>query len=94
MYANALFDFIEKSPSAPLALHTVEALLKDAGYQKTEENAASSLGAGKFYFVRGGASVVALSVPEAPARAVIAAARTTCACISTRARTAYGIILS
>jgi aspartyl aminopeptidase len=74
MYANALFDFIEKSPSAPLALHTVEALLKDAGYQKTEENAASSLGAGKFYFVRGGASVIALSVPEAPARAVIAAA--------------------
>ncbi|MBQ7406377.1 MAG: M18 family aminopeptidase [Clostridia bacterium] len=74
MYANALFDFIERSPAAPLALHTVEERLVKAGYQKTAESLIPSLTAGKYYFVRGGASIVALCVPEAPARAVIAAA--------------------
>ena len=76
MYANALFDFIRKSPCASLALKTVEDRLADAGYKKADETAVSTLGAGKYYFTRGGASLIAVSIPEAPKRAVIAAAHT------------------
>ena len=76
MYANALLDFIKKSPSAPFALQTVEKRLIAEGYQKADETEAASLGAGKYYFIRGGVSLLALCIPEAPKRCVIAAAHT------------------
>lgn len=76
MYTTALLDFIRKSPCAALALKTAEDRLTDAGYKKADETAVSSLGAGKYYFTRGGASLIAVSMPEVPKRAVIAAAHT------------------
>ncbi len=74
MHANALFEFIERSPAAPIALRTVEERLVKAGYKKITEADAASLKAGKYYFVRGGASLIALTLPDVPKRAVIAAA--------------------
>ncbi len=76
MYANALFEFIRKSPCASHAAKTVEQRLIRAGYRKADEAEISSLGAGKYYFVRGGASIIALCIPEEPKRCVIAAAHT------------------
>ena len=74
MHTNALFEFIEKSPAPPLALCTVEERLAKAGYKKTAETDVASLSAGKYYFVRGGASIIAITLPKEPKRAVIAAA--------------------
>ena len=74
MYANALFDFIESSPAAPVALQTVTKRLEKAGYKRASEAEVATLGEGKYYFVRGGASLIAITLPSAPKRAVIAAA--------------------
>ena len=74
MYANALFDFIESSPAAPVALQTVTKRLEKAGYKRASEAEVATLAEGKYYFVRGGASLIAITLPSAPKRAVIAAA--------------------
>ena len=76
MYANALLNFIHSCPCPAVALRTVEDRLTAAGYKRADETAAVTLGAGKYYFTRGGASLIAVCIPEAPKRAVIAAAHT------------------
>jgi aspartyl aminopeptidase len=76
MYANSLLKFIQSIPCAPFAVKTAEARLIENGYKKASETEIASLGAGKYYFIRGGASIVALSIPEMPKRCVIAAAHT------------------
>ena len=76
MYANALLEFIKSIPCAPFAVKTAEARLIENGYKKASETEIASLGAGKYYFIRGGASIVALSIPDMPKRCVIAAAHT------------------
>ncbi len=76
MHADALLNFIRRCPCPALALKEVESRLVAKGYKRADEAEASDLGAGKYYFVRGGASLIAVSVPDAPKRAVIAAAHT------------------
>ena len=76
MYAEALLEFIKKSPCAALAMREVEARLVAAGAKRIREEEAGSLGEGLYYAVRGGVSLIAMRVPKDPKRAVIAAAHT------------------
>ncbi len=76
MYANALFDFIKKSPCASLAFCEIRRRLEGAGFKEADVSEVSSLPKGKYYFSRGGASIIAIRLPQAPKRAVIAAAHT------------------
>ena len=76
MHTQALFDFIKKSPCASLAFCELRRRLEAAGYKAADEAEIASLPEGKYYFSRGGASLVAIRLPKSPKRAVIAAAHT------------------
>ena len=54
MYAEALLEFIKRSPCAALAMREVEARLVAAGAKRIREEEVSSLGEGLYYAVRGG----------------------------------------
>lgn len=60
-----LFSFIEKSPTAFHAVHTMAGELRDAGYMQLLESDAWKLEKGGRYFVvRGGSAVIAFRIPE------------------------------
>lgn len=76
MYAEKMLEFIKKSPCASIALCELRRRLEAAGYREEDEARIADLGEGKYYFVCGGASVIAVRIPKEPKRAVIAAAHT------------------
>ncbi|MBE6914954.1 MAG: M18 family aminopeptidase [Ruminococcaceae bacterium] len=75
--AKRLLEFIRSCPSVYHTVERLRAMLEQAGYARLRENAPWQLApGGKYYVVRGGASIAAFRVPSrgAPARFRIAAA--------------------
>ena len=65
--AEELLQFIEKSPTSFHAVHTMEEMLKAAGYSKIAEATRWELRmGGNYYVTRNGSSLIAFSIPERP----------------------------
>lgn len=59
-YANRLFDFIKKSPTAYHTVDTVKSALIEKGYTEVfESNPASFSDGGRHFVIRGGSSIIA-----------------------------------
>lgn len=60
-----LLEFIQKSPSVYHVIHSLRARLEAAGYEALEARERWTLRpGGKYYVTRGGASIIALRLPE------------------------------
>ncbi len=59
-----LFEFIEKSPTAYHAANTIAHTLREHGFAELSEGDRWSPGAGKYFVMRGGSSIIAFVLPE------------------------------
>ena len=66
---EAMLQFIEESPTAFHAAANVEALLLENGFEKLENLAEGALvPGGSYYTIQNGSAVLAMKIPENPAK--------------------------
>lgn len=64
-YSKELLEFIENSPTCFHVVGMLEKMLREAGFEKLQENSRWPLEAGgKYYVTRNGSSIIAFCVPE------------------------------